>query len=485
MKSFFYIIIAMFCCLITAIANDRPNFVIIFVDDQGYQDLGCFGSETIKTPRIDTLAKEGIKFTNFYAQPICGPSRTALMTGCYPFRVAEKGNQKNTHPVVHSSEITIAEKLKEVGYRTGCFGKWDLAGHSQKKFNPELMPNEQGFDVFYGTPSSNDGFVDLYQNKMLVEANADMSTLTRKYNDAAIEFIRENKDDPFFVYLPHSMPHTRLDASQKFKGKSQRGLYGDVIEEIDYEVGRLIDTLIDLDLHRKTYVLYTSDNGPWAIKNKGHRNGVGPEDHGGSALPLRGAKVSCFEGGVRVPTVLWGPGRVPEGKTCDALAATIDLFPTLIHLAGGAKPNDRVIDGENISSLFHGEFDKAKVERVFYYYLRGHLQAVRQGKWKLHLPREKEPIGAYPFSVNQHIHPDDRVGFDQPFLVDLHHDVAETHSVAAQHPEVVAKLMNLAEKMREDLGDYNRIGKNMRFVPETTKPRELTYYLSRKKSKKK
>lgn len=468
-----------------AYAHDKPNFVIVFVDDQGYQDLGCFGSPNIKTPRIDALAKEGMKFTSFYAQPICGPSRTAIMTGCYPFRVAEKGNTKSIHPVVHSSEITIAEKLKEVGYRTACFGKWDLAGHSQKRFCPDLMPNHQGFDTYFGTPSSNDRSVDLYMNETLVDGNASMTNLTQRFTDAAIHFIVEHKDEPFFVYIPHSMPHTRLDASQRFKGKSSRGLYGDVIEEIDHEVGRIIDVLKENKLDQNTYVLYTSDNGPWAIKNKEHRNGLGPADHGGSALPLRGAKVSCFEGGVRVPTVLWGPGRVPAGKVCDTIAATIDLFPTLIHLSGAEMPTDRVIDGENISPLFHGKFSEANPDKAFYYYLRGHLQAVRQGRWKLHLPREAEPIGAYPFSVNNHIHPNDRVGFEMPFLVDLHTDIGETRNVAKANPEVVGNLLKLAESMREDLGDFNRIGKNMRFDPEVDKPEKITYYESSKKYKKK
>jgi arylsulfatase len=214
------------------------------------------------------------------------------------------------------------------------------------------------------------------------------------------------------------------------------------------------------------------------------RNGIKPEDHGGSALPFRGAKVSCFEGGVRVPTVLWGPGRVPAGKVCDQIGATIDLFPTLAHLSGATMPSDRVIDGTDISHLFHGKFEEGDPNKAFYYYLRGHLQAVRIGQWKLHLPREAEPIGAHPFSKNIHIHPNDRIGFEEPFLVDLQTDPGETKSVAGDYPEIVESLLNLAEKMREDLGDYNRIGENMRFAePNQPRPTKLTYFTSKKKKK--
>lgn len=442
---------------------EQPNFVIIFADDQGYQDIGCFGSPDIRTPRLDAMARQGIKFTSFYAQPICGPSRAALMTGCYPLRVAERGNVKQVHPILHAKEITIAEILKSRGYATACFGKWDLAKHAQSGFFMDLFPTRQGFDYFFGTPTSNDRIVNLCRNEKLIEPKADMSTLTRRYTDEAIGFMEKNRERPFFVYLPHTMPHTRLDASPSFKGKSQRGLYGDVIEELDFNVGRILDKLKEWKLDRKTYVLYTSDNGPWLIKNRNHGDGHMPGDHGGSAGPLRSGKVSTFEGGVRVPAILWGPGRVPAGSVCDSIASTLDILPTFAALAGAKVPSDRVIDGEDIRHLFHGEFEKADPEKAFYYYLRVHLQAVRQGRWKLHLPREKEPVGAAPFSRNTHIAPADRVGFERPFLVDLEKDIGETTNVAAKHPEVVKKLLALAESMREDLGDYNRVGKNMRF----------------------
>lgn len=444
-------------------ADGRPNFVIIFTDDQGYEDIGCFGSPDIRTPRLDAMAAEGMKFTSFYAQPVCGPSRAALMTGCYPMRVAERGNTKQVHPILHSDEITVAEVLKTRGYATACFGKWDLAKHAQSGFFMDLFPTRQGFDYFYGTPTSNDRVANLYRNEVLVEPEADMSTLTERYTSEAIGFIENHCDEPFFVYIPHTMPHTKLDASQQFRGKSKRGLYGDVIEEIDFNVGRILDALNELKLAENTYVLFTSDNGPWLIKNKDHADGHLPTDHGGSAGPLRSGKVSTFEGGVRVPTILWGPGRVPSDTMCSKLASTLDVLPTFAALAGANVSGDRVIDGDDISHLFHGDFDMANPDKAYFYYLRVHLQAVRQGDWKLHLPRKKEPVGAAPFSRNTHIAPADRVGFEKPFLVNLSKDIGETTDVAAQNPEVVQRLLGLAETMREDLGDYDRVGKNMRF----------------------
>lgn len=461
-----------------------PNLVVIFTDDQGYEDVGCFGSPDIRTPRLDAMAAEGMKFTSFYAQPVCGPSRAAIMTGCYPMRVAERGNIKQVHPILHSKEITVAEVLKAKGYATACFGKWDLAKHSQKDFFPDLFPAFQGFDYFFGTPTSNDRIADLYRNAELIEPATDLSTLTKRYTDEAIAFMQRNRSTPFFVYIPHSMPHTKLDASPQFKGKSKRGLYGDVIEEIDFNVGRILDTIEELGVAKNTYVVFTSDNGPWLIKNRNHADGRLASDHGGSAGPLRSGKVSTFEGGVRVPTIVWGPERVPAGVTCNKLASTLDILPTFAALAGTTPPNDRVIDGEDISHLFHGDFDKANATKAFYYYLRVHLQAVRQGQWKLHLPRNKEPIGAAPFSRNAHIGPDDRIGFSKPFLVDLKNDLGETTDVADKNPEVVNRLLTLAESMREDLGDFDRVGKNMRFFDLTgRRPSKPPVPAARKRAK--
>jgi len=469
----------------TAAAEEPPpNFVVIFVDDMGYADLGCFGSPDIRTPLLDQLAAEGMRFTHFYAQHICGPSRTALMTGSHPLRVAEKGNVKEIHPVVHTDEITVAEILKTKGYATGCFGKWDLARHSQTNFEPDLMPNHQGFDYFFGTPSSNDRYVDLYRNGERIEEKADMATLTKRHTDEVISFIERSKDSPFFAYVPYSMVHTKIDASSDFKGKSSRGLYGDTVEEIDFNCGRIIDTLKKHDLVENTYFLFTSDNGPWLVKNKNHRDGQSPEDHGGSAGPLRSGKVSTWEGGVRVPTILWAPGRVPADTECDAITATIDILPTFAKLAGAEVPTDRVIDGVDISPLFSGEFEKADPDRFFAYYFINSLQAVREGKWKLHLPRPANPPWLGNFSRNNHIAPADWAGFDAPFLVDLDADPGETISVSAENPEVVSRLLALAEEVRADIGDHDRVGENMRFFdPLDGRPEKPIFPTMKPKSK--
>ena len=444
-----------------------PNYIIIFADDLGYGDLGCFGSTDIRTPRIDQLAEEGLRLTSFYAQPVCGPSRAALMTGCYPLRVAERGNIKETHPVLHAQEVTIAEVLKPRGYASGCFGKWDLARHSQTGFHKELLPTRQGFDYFFGTPTSNDSFVDLFRNEKLIEKKADMNTLTRRYTDEVIAFIEQHRQRPFFVYLPHTMPHTRLGAGETFRGKSKRGLYGDVVEEIDHETGRIVDAVRRLKLQDNTYIIFTSDNGPWLIKNKNHRDGVAPEDHGGSAGPLRSGKVSTWEGGVRVPTVVWAPGRVPAGKACDTIASTLDLLPTLAKLASAAVPDDRKLDGEDISHLLHGDFEKAASDKAYFYYNNVQLEAVRQGPWKLHLPRPAaRPWLPRGWSPNRHIAKADDRERPSPVLFHLESDLGETKDVAQAYPEVVERLLALAAAARDDIGDYNRIGRGARFFDD-------------------
>ncbi|UCE50015.1 MAG: sulfatase [Phycisphaerales bacterium] len=429
----------------------KPNFIIIFTDDQGYQDVGCFGSPSIKTPHLDRMADEGVRFTSFYAQTVCGPSRAALMTGCYPLRVATRNNQVDIHPYLHTKEVTIAEVLKDTGYATACFGKWDLAGHTQAGFDYNLLPTKQGFDYFFGTPTSNDSVVNLLRNETIIEKKADMNTLTRRYTDEALAFIRANKDKPFFVYIPHTMAHTKLGASAQFRGKSKRGLYGDVIEEIDWNVGRILDAVKELGLDDKTYVIFMSDNGPWAIK----------KDHGGSAAPLRGAKTSTWEGGLRVPCIMWAPGRIPPGTVCDEIASTMDMLPTVARLAGGKVPTDRVIDGHDITALIHGGQGAASPAKVFFYYQHTHLQAVRSGKWKLHLPRPANP----PWTPNwaRHIDEEDVFDIKKPILFDLKNDIGERLDVAAKHPELVAWLLELAEWARLDIGDYNRAGRNARF----------------------
>ena len=451
--------------------HEQPNFVLIFVDDQGYQDLGSYGASDIKTPRIDRMAKEGILLTDFYGQTVCGPSRAALMTGSYPLRVATERNRVDVHPYLHSKEITIAEILKPVGYATAAFGKWDLAGHTQDpaRYTRNLLPTYQGFDTFFGTPSSNDNRVHLLRDDTLIEMFADMSQLTRRYTDEAIQFINDNKGSPFFVYLAHTMPHIRLEASKPFAGKSERGIYGDIIEEIDWNVGRILDALQEEELDQSTYLIYTSDNGPWYLgRSRGHlERAIGPdaEKHGGLANPLRGAKTSVWEGGLRVPFIARAPGRIPEGKVCHELASTMDMLPTIASLAGARAPSDRVIDGHDISDLLHGIPGATSPTEAFFYYQRTQLQAVRVGNWKLHIPREADKKWGHYSKA------EDDIAIDSPQLFNLAEDIGESTNRANEYPDIVAQLMEHVDRARKDIGDYDRIGENARFFdPEPRRP---------------
>lgn len=448
----------------------KPNFIVVFTDDQGYQDLGCFGSTVIRTPNIDGMAEAGIRFTHFYAQTVCGPSRAALMTGCYPLRVAKKANnQREIHPSLHTREITIAEILKGKGYATACFGKWDLAGHRQKGYDKSLLPTRQGFDEFFGTPTSNDSVANLLRDEELVEPNAAMANLTKRYTDEALAFIRKSKDKAFFIYLAHTMPHLKLAASEQFKGKSPRGLYGDVVEEIDFNVGRILREIKTLRLQQDTYIIVTSDNGPWFLDR--HPKLSQQKDqggsHGGDAAPLRGHKTSTWEGGVRVPCVMWAPGRIPPGKVCSEIASTMDLLPTLASLAGGTAPSDRAIDGRDISDLIHGKEGAKSPTEAFYYYAHTQLMAVRSGKWKLHLSRKVNTMQRW----NIYHRESDIIDFTKPLLYDLEQDPGEKNNLAGKFPDTVGKLIGLADWARVDIGDYDRLGQNARFFdPQPRRP---------------
>ncbi|VGO13161.1 Arylsulfatase [Pontiella desulfatans] len=437
-------------------AEKAPNIVLIFTDDQGYQDLGCFGSPTIKTPNIDQMAKEGMRLTSFYAQTVCGPSRASLMTGCYPLRLARHANPDSVHPELHLEEITLAEVLKTQGYTTGMFGKWDLAGHKPGTHKVELLPPHQGFDYSFGPPASNDHYVDLFRNGEKIESKADMSQLTRRYTDEAIAFIKRNRKRPFFVYLAHTMPHVKLAVSEEFKGKSAGGLYGDTVEELDWNVGRLMQALKDEGVDQNTYVIYTSDNGPWYFgRSGGHKKSMGPNwaEHGGSAKPLRGAKTTAWEGGLRVPFIIRAPGKVPAGTECDAVVATIDMMPTLAKLAGGTAPSDRVIDGLDVSALIHGETDR--LDRPYFYYQHDCLRAVRYGQWKLMLPYTEPEKGSIASSWQTYMEKNDVIRVEKPMLFDLEVDISETTDVADRHPEKVAELMKLAKQAQQDIGDHD------------------------------
>ena len=430
-------------------AGVKPNFVIIFADDQGYGDLGCFGSETIKTPNIDRMATEGRRFTNFMvASPVCTPSRAALLTGCYPKRIGMHqhvlfpSSTKGLNPEEH----TIADHLKAQGYATACFGKWHLGHH------PETLPQQHGFDTYFGIPYSNDMnhpdnkgkpkvssdelWLDqestltlwntpLMENEKIVELPVDQRTVTRRYTDKAVEFITENKDAPFFVYLPHSMPHIPLYVPEDVYDSNPENAYTCVIEHIDAEVGRVLDTIRDLELSENTYVIYTSDNGPW----------LRFLNHGGSAGPLREGKGTTFEGGQRVPCVMWGPGRIPAGSECDELVGTVDLLPTIAALTGTSLPTDRKIDGVDASALLSGDEDSPR-EEFLYYTSRGDIEGLRQGKWKLLAKKAQQARKGKGKAQAQAAAPSAEV-----MLFDLSSDIGEANDLADAHPEVVAAML--------------------------------------------
>ena len=417
--------------------KERPNILIIFTDDQGYADLGCFGNKKNKTPRLDQLAKEGTRFTSFYAQPVCGPSRSALLTGRYPVRSKGWG--------MPASEITFAELMKPSGYQTACIGKWDV---SNRKEIIERMPNAQGFDYYYGTLGANDnGFIKFHENNRAVGETEDMSCTIRLYTDKAIDFLENNRDPnkPFVLYLAHTMLHTIIDASPEFKGKSAGGLYGDVVEELDHETGRLLDKLDALGLHDDTLVIYTTDNGPWCQpryyeNKKGHPEG---SIFWGDPGPLRAGKGSAYEAGSRVPCIVRWPGKVPAGRTSDALWATIDLMPTFTALAGTKPPMDRVIDGIDQAALLLGQTEKGR--ETFIYDQVGQDDAnmgvgIRKENWKLLLPGRK-PEQDHRFLMD--------FGTNGLELYDLDSDIGEKNNVADDHPEVVKELRETLDSFKK------------------------------------
>ena len=406
----------------------RPNILIIFTDDQGYADLGCTGSETNKTPRMDRLAEEGTRFTDFYAQAVCGPSRSALLTGRYPMRSKGWG--------MPASEITWAELITKVGYQTACIGKWDV---SNRKPIIERMPNAQGFDYYFGTLGANDGGgVAFHENNEPAGGTRDMGSLIGLYTDKAIDFLknRRDKNRPFVLYVAHTMMHTIIDASPRFKGKSEGSLYGDVVEEFDYETGRLLDVVDELGLRENTLVIYTTDNGPWNqpayYKNKkGHPEG---SVFWGNAGPLRNGKGSCYEGGYRAPCIVRWPGKVPAGKVSGAIFATIDFMPTFASLAGFTVPDDRTIDGVDQTELLLGNSEEGARDNFLYL-----DNAVRQGKWKYLRPVHQVPGFAQ-----------DRERKQVEELYDLEADVGERNNLAAKYPEKVSELKRLMETLAKE-----------------------------------
>ena len=416
--------------------KECPNILIIFTDDQGYADLGCFGNKKNKTPRLDQLAKEGTRFTSFYAQPVCGPSRSALLTGRYPVRSKGWG--------MPASEITFAELMKPAGYQTVCIGKWDV---SNRKEIIERMPNAQGFDYYYGTLGANDnGFIKFHENNTAVGETEDMSCTIRLYTDKAIDFLENRRDPnkPFVLYLAHTMLHTIIDASPEFKGKSAGGLYGDVVEELDHETGRLLDKLDALGLRDNTLVIYTTDNGPWC-QSKYYENKKGHPEGSifwGDPGPLRAGKGSAYEAGSRVPCIVRWPGKVPAGRTSDALWATIDFLPTFTALSGVKPPMDRAIDGIDQTALLLGQTEEGR--ETFIYDQVGEGDAnmgvgIRKGNWKLLLPGRK-PEQDHRFLMD--------FGTNGLELYDLDSDIGEKNNVVDDHPEVVKELREILDSFK-------------------------------------
>lgn len=430
-----FLALSLTCTSSFSATASKPNFVVIFADDLGYGDLGCYGQKVIRTPNLDRMASEGLRMTNFYScAPVCTPSRAGLLTGRYPIR---SGLTRVLFPHstsgIEDSETTIAELLKDQGYSTACIGKWHL-GHL-----PPHLPTRHGFDYYFGIPYSNDMHVEsrgdppvpLMRGEEIIEQPVDQTTVTKRYAEEAAQFIGRHKDEPFFIYLPHTMPHVPLFVSKDFEGRSPRGLYGDVIEEIDWSVGQVLDALKANGVDDKTLVIFTSDNGPWLIKG----------EHGGEAGPLREGKGTTFEGGMREPFIARWPGKIQAGKVIDSPAMMIDLLPTLTQLAGGKVPKDRVIDGQDISGLLFGTGHRAHED--FYYFHGEELQAHRSGNWKL-----KRPFDGKIYNKPAQ-HP--------AWLVNLAEDIGEATNLAETNPDVALQLEKNMQAFVESLGD----------VPET------------------
>lgn len=418
----------------------RPNIVIILADDLGWGDLGCYGHPSIRTPNVDRMAAEGMRFTDFYsAAEVCTPSRAALLTGRYPIRSGMCHDRyrvlrRDSAGGLPTEEITLAQGLKCQGYITACLGKWHLGNYAN---DPSHHPRRHGFDDYFGLPHSNDmnptpaapkgapGRLDqqaewwaapLYHNEQQIQCPADQTTLTRRYTEEAVKFIAGHKDVPFFLYLAHTFPHVPLFASGKFSGQSRRGLYGDVVEELDWSVGQVLDALRREGLDKNTLVFFTSDNGPWLTQGEA----------GGSAGALRDGKGSTWEGGMREPGIAWWPGHVSAGVVTHELACTMDLFTTTLKLAGGEIPKDRVIDGMDLRPLILGAGPSPR--QVFFYYRGTQLYAARKGPYKAH------------FMTQAAYGPDTPARHDPPLLFHLGHDPSERFDIAGAHPEVLSEI---------------------------------------------
>lgn len=436
----------------------RPNFVLMFADNLGYGDWGCFGSTQHRTPHHDRMAAEGMKLTHFYgSSPVCTPSRASLMTGCYPKRVSLHIGGHGTCVLMPmdpkglpTTEITIAKLLQQSGYRTGCIGKWHLG--DQKPF----LPTRHGFDSYFGVPYSDDMIpresrpqwppLPLMRDENVIEQGIDRDLLTKRYTEEAVKFIHENKDQPFFLFLPHAMPGSTDHpfASDGFKGKSANGLYGDSVEEMDWCTGQILDALKEAGVDDNTLVMSTSDHGP--IPN---------DPPQGSAGPLKGEGYTTSERGMRVSCVARWPAVIPAGSECDQTTSVLDVLPTFAKLAGVDQPTDRIIDGFDISDLLACKDGATSPydEGGFFYYHLDQLQAVRAGAWKLYLPMEEKIYKLSPKGPFKAVEAE---------LYNLYEDISEERNVAAEHPDIVAKLTEMAERARADIGDRGRQGAGQR-----------------------
>ena len=446
-----------------------PNIVLVFTDDQGYADLRCFGARDLQTPNLDRMAAEGTRFTCFcVAQAVCTASRAALMTGCYANRVSMSGALNHTSRTgIHPDEVLLPEICQSRGYATAIFGKWHLGTLA------EFGPLRNGFGEYLGIPYSNDNSkyhpiipdmppLPLYDGEKVVETDPDQSQFTRRFTERAVRFIEANRSRPFFLYVPHVMPHVPIFASKVFLGRSRRGLYGDVIEEIDWSVGEILAAVHKQGLDEKTLVIFASDNGPFLSYG----------DHAGSATPLREGKLTTFEGGVRTPCIMRWPGKIPAGRVCDELLLSIDLLPTIAALVGAELPS-RPIDGKDVWQLLSGREGATTPHDAFYYYAGQELQAVRSGRWKLHFPHDYLTVAGppghdgkpanfenlKPKSIQQsgiqgiasrHGYEVRHIGLA---LYDLAADPGETRNLASEHPEIVERISQSAEAARADLGD--------------------------------
>ncbi len=432
--------------------NRPPNIVLIMTDDQGYQDVGAFGSPDIETPNLDQMATEGVKFTNYYsAQPICSASRAGILTGCYPNRLGiHNALMPHSKIGLNPDETTIADMLKANGYKTGIFGKWHLGD------NPEFIPNKQGFDEYFGILFSNDMWpfhpqqgtvfhfdpLEVYENEKVVDTLTDQSQLTTRITEHSVNFIKKNKDSPFFLYVAHPMPHVPLFVSDKFKGKSKRGLYGDVIMEIDWSVGQILETLKKEGLDDNTLVIFTSDNGPWLAYG----------NHAGSALPFREGKGTSWEGGQREPFIARWPKRLKPGRTIDIPVNGIDILPTFAEITNSQLP-EKTIDGKSAWKVLTGESVESPQEAYFFYYRVNEMHGVRYGKWKMYFPQTYRTMDGQTSGKDGLPGEYRMVDMKAIELYDVSKDVSETQNVASENPDVVEKIKGIADKMRLRLGD--------------------------------